>query len=58
MPRLFFTGRIGDIQCLQVRYAFENKVPNELGKEKVWRGFVSKAKLSPPKQYVKFKCKI
>ena len=61
---LFFTGGIGDIQRLQVWYASECKVPNEGGKEMVWRGFAckpllgSKAKPSPPKQFVKFKCQI
>ena len=41
-PRLFFTGDIGDIQHLQVGHASEGTVPNEGGKEKVWRGFVSR----------------
>ena len=53
MPRLFFTGVIGDIQRLQVRYSSERKVPKERGKVKIW-----KAQPSPPKQSVKFKCKI
>ena len=59
MPRLFFAGDIGDIQRLHVRYVSECKVPNERGKEKVWRGFAScywDAKLSPPKSSVKFVC--
>ena len=38
MPRLFFTGAIGDIQCLQVGYASECTLPNERGKEKVGDG--------------------
>ena len=41
VPRLFFAGDIGDIQRLQVWYTVECKVPNERGKGKVWRGFVS-----------------
>ena len=64
VPRLFFAGDIGDIQRLLVLYASKCKVPNERGKEKVWRGFVGrywdlKQNLcSPPKQFVKFKCQI
>ena len=42
MPRLFFTGAIGDIQRLQAPYPSECKVPNEGGKEKVWRWFASR----------------
>ena len=34
MPRLFFTGDIGEIQRLQVRYAPECKVPNKRRKMK------------------------
>ena len=59
MPRLFFAGAIGDIQRLQVQYTSECKLPNERGKEKVWRGlFGSKAKSLSPKQSVKLKCQI
>ena len=63
MPRLFFAGGIGDMQRLQVRYVSECKVPNERGKghdlERVCKPLLgSKAKLLPPKQFVKFKCKI
>ena len=42
VPRLFFAGDIGYIQCLQERYTSECKVTNERGKAKVWRGLVSK----------------
>ena len=41
MLRLFFAGDIGDIQNLLTICASEFKVPNERGKGKVWRGFVS-----------------
>ena len=63
MPRLFFSGDIGDIQRLKVRYAFESKVPNEREKGKAWRGFGnpllgSKAKPVLLKQSVKLKCQI
>ena len=61
MPRLLFTGAIGDIQRLQVQYMSKCKVPNEKGKgndlERVLTPLLgSKAKLLPPKQFVKFKC--
>ena len=55
MPRLFFTGVIGDIQRLQVRCASECKVPNEerKGLERVCKPLLgSKATPSPPKQSV------
>ena len=60
MPRLFFTGCIGDIQWLQVRYASECKVPNKRGKgndlKRVWKPLLgSKAKPLPLKQFVEFK---
>ena len=42
MPRLVFAGVNGDIQRLQMRHAREGKIPDEKGKEKVWRGFVSR----------------
>ena len=29
MPKLFFAGDIGDIECLQMRHASEGKIPNE-----------------------------
>ena len=35
MLGLFLAGAIGDIQCLQVPYPSECKVPNERGKGKV-----------------------
>ena len=62
VPRLFFVGDIGDIQRLQVQFAFECKVPNEKKKE-IWKRFSkplleSKTKPLLPKQSVKFKCKI
>ena len=60
MPRLFFTGGIGDIQCLQVQYASECKVPNERGKKRLEKVckllFRFPGKPSPQKQSVKFKC--
>ena len=58
MSRLFFAEDIGGIQRLQVWYAFKCKVPDEGGKEKVWKGYKlllgSKAKHLLPKQSVKF----
>ena len=42
MPRLSFTGGIGDTQRLQVCYASECKVPNERGNVKVCLERVSK----------------
>ena len=49
-PRVIFAGGIGDIQCLQVRYAFECKVLAETGKAKVWGLLLgSKAKPLLPK---------
>ena len=41
VPRLFFAGDIGYIQCLQVRYASKFKVRKERIKRKIWKGFVS-----------------
>ena len=59
MHRLFFTGSIGDIQRLQVRYASECKVFNDKGLERICKPLLeSKAKTYPLKQSVKFKCKI
>ena len=63
VPRPFFAGDIGDIQRLQVQSASECKVPDERGKgndlERVCEPlFGSKAKPLPPKQSVKFECKI
>ena len=63
MPRLFFAGGIGDIQCLQGQYTSKCKVPNERGKEngleRVFKPLLGfKAKPLPPKQSVKFKCQI
>ena len=42
LPRLFFAMEALMIQRLQVWYAPEYKVPNEGGKVKAWRGFVSR----------------
>ena len=61
MPRLFFPGVIGDTQRLQMRHAFEGKIPNEKGKglERVGNLLLrSKAKSLPSKQSKKFKCQI
>ena len=62
VPRLFFTVGIGDMQHLQAWYASECKVPNERGRgndlERVKPLLEFKAKPLPPKQSVKFKCKI
>ena len=54
MPRLFFAGGIGDIQCLQGQYTSKCKVPNERGKENGLEGVFKpllgfKAKPLPPK---------
>ena len=63
VPRLFFAGDIGDLHLrLQVRYASESKVSNDRGTkslERVCKSVLgSKAKPSPPKQSVNFKCQI
>ena len=62
MPRLFIAEDIGDIQHLQVRCASECKVRNEEKKKGLKRvcklSLGSKAKPSPPKPSVKFKCQI
>ena len=42
VPRFFFAGDMSDVQPLQVRYAFKCKAPNERGKRKIWREFVSR----------------
>ena len=62
MPRLFFSGGIGDIQRLQVQYMSKCKVLNERRKgndlERVCKPLLgSQAKPLHPKQSVKFKCK-
>ena len=61
MPRLFFSGGIGNIQHLQVQYASKKFNKREKGNdlERVCKPLLrSKAKPLSPKQSVKFKCKI